>query len=269
MAKTVKEQLGVDFDDPIRPTAEVIEQTEAGVDDRPEWLPENFKSPEEFAAAYKSSQDKIREQGETAARERRETQEQITNLTNLVQGLQPTDRQENNTDWRAQLQDNFENDPIGTMALLARQYAEQTVDERLTAMQQQQSPQLRQQAARDNELLAFAVDNILGQRHDDWNDYKEQVSREIQQDPTLLSESVLHSPELTARSLERVYDVIKAKEILSQHENGTLQSTRMKQQAQSLSSTTVRPGTPTSEEQQIDAIIAAAKGMSYSSLRGS
>lgn len=268
MAKSAREQLGVDLQEPDKmETADAIGVDEAEVSTRPEWLPEKFKDESEFANSYKNLESELGRRAEDQKR----LEGQIRGLSDLVQGLQPQERQSStsDSDLRAQLQENFENDPIGTMAYLAQQAADQTVESRLNTLQQQNDPFVRAQVSRDNELLAIAVDNILNKRHPDWDEYKEKVSDEIRNDPTLLSEQVLHSPELTARSLERVYTTIKAQDIVKQHEDGTYQSTRMKQQAQSLSGSMRRPGQQTAEEEQIDAILNAAKGMSYSSFRQS
>ena len=48
---------------------EVAVATEAPVSDRPEWLPEKFKSPEDMAASYSELESKLG-QGETALREK-------------------------------------------------------------------------------------------------------------------------------------------------------------------------------------------------------
>lgn len=268
MAPSTKAQIGVELEEPINPQAA---EAPPVVDDRPEWLPENFTSPEEFARAYTSAQDKIREQGENQKR----LEGQLAQLTEVVEQFKPYEQQQapQNTDAiRAQLQESFENDPISTMAFLAQQYAGQMFDQRFQAMQQEQSPMQQQQQERDNQMLAMFVDQRLGETLDDWDEYKDRVGEAIIADQNLIPQNALTNPEQTLQAITRVYQVVKAEDILRQvTESGGVpqyqQQQAMKRQAQSLTGGGVRTPGETPTDLKVDELKNAVQGTSYSAWR--
>lgn len=265
-SKSTKNQLGVDLPDPqvIENDIVVEEEEEAK---RPEWLPENFKDESEFASAYKEAQNKIREQGE----QQKSMEGRIAQLTSVVEKLQTSEPPRTRGDddaVREQLTAAFESDPIGTIAYLASQYSEQTVDRKMAALQQEQDPRLRAQSEAQNEMLAMTVDRDLSAKLEDWPEYRDRVAEEISNDPTLLDERVLQSgPQATARALERVYKMVKAEDVLKGQSNDRSSET-MKRQAQTLTGNGSRPGEPTAEDEKFARLQAAATGMSYSAWRG-
>lgn len=267
--RSTREQLGVEIEEPKRP--EQVEQP-APVDERPEWLPEKFKDPSELASSYKSLEDELRQRSEAQKR----LENQVNALTEAIESLsdqpsQPTPGVEDSGDYREQLMAAYENDPLGTIAYLAQQYASQTFDQRFQQIQQENSPAAQAQAEAQNQLLAMSVDRALGETYSDWGQYKERIAEEIQADNTLLPPTALQSPEQTIRALSRVYENVKARELLAQAENGQYvqnQMTQMKRQAQTTTGNTTRPGEPSAEDEKFARLIEAAKGMSYSSWRG-
>jgi hypothetical protein len=269
--RSTREQIGVDLPEPQQVEVEE-QQVEEQAPERPEWLPENFNTPEEMAASYKEAQNKIREQGEA----QRRVEMQLAQMQEMLeedrdqrqqQFAQP---QQDQNQLREQLMASYENDPIGTMAYLAQQYANQTVEARFQQLQQDSMPQARQSADQQNQLMAMTVDRALGDAYDDWGEYKEKVANEIQQDPSLLAPELLTSPEATMRQLSRIYENVKAREVLAQHQNGNFVSNElgsMKRQAQTLSGQGARPGEASADDEHFQRLMAAAKGMSYASFR--
>jgi hypothetical protein len=262
MAKTPEEQIGVSL--PERSEPEPVEQEQIEVEDRPEWLPEKFKDPSEFASSYRSLEAELTRRGE----DQRRMEGQIEQLTNLVENLNVDQAvpQQQVDGVREQLMAAYENDPIGTIAMLSQQYAQQTFDQKMQQLQQQNTPYQQAQMDQQNQILAITVDGMMSQRHEDWADLKETIAHEIEADPYLLPEQIIQAgPEATARALDRVYTQVKAQQII---ENGAQpDSTRMKMQAQGLTGAGGRPGQPTDAERDADAIVAAAKGLSYSGFR--
>lgn len=265
--KTAMEQIGVDL--PERP---VVEETPAvEVSDRPEWLPEKFKDESEFAHAYKNLETELTRRGE----ETKDFQSKIDQLTAMVETLNekentPPPPATSADDVREQLQAAYERDPIGTIALMAQNYGSQAAEAKWNEYRSQVEPHTKQQADQANQLLAVAVDNMMNQRHEDWDEMKDVIRKEIDKDPYLLPQEVVQQgPEATARALERVYKTVKAERTLEQLEAGTLTTSteRMKIQAQGLTGVGGRPGQKSDSEQAADAIVKAAQGLSYSGWR--
>lgn len=264
--KGAREQLGVDLPDPTEPESVAPQQAEPEAPERPEWLPENFKSPEEFAVAYKESQNKIREQGEQQKR----LEAQLGQLSEVVENFRETPQQPPGTDEaiRARLQESFDNDPIGTVAYLAQQYANAALEERAQQWQQQSNPEMAARAERDNQLLAMMVDQRLGETIDDWDNYRDKVGEAIVRDQTLIPEEVLNNPEATVSAIHRVYQFVKANDILEQAGNGNFAQQQMKRSAQSMTGSGVRAPESTPSDDKMDALKAAIQGVSYSAWRG-
>lgn len=277
MAKTAREQLGVDL--PEEPLVEQdLQEQPVEEEQRPGWLPENFESPEALASAYREAQDKIREQGAA----QNQMQYQLSQMQEMLeedrqarqQQQQMPNQQFGSPEYAAQLRDQlntaYENDPVGTMAWLAQQYAQQTVEARFQQMQTEQAPINQQQQEQQNQMLAITVDRALGERYDDWTEYKEKVADEIRSDPALLTPEYLTSPETTMRQLSRIYETVKARDVLAQAQNGNFvnnELNQMKRQAQTISGQGARPGEPSPDEEHFNRLKAAAKGMSYSAWR--
>src|SRR5215471_5246623 len=141
--KTPREQLGVDLPDPQRPETFIEPPAPEADDDRPDWLPEKFKSVEEYNASYKSLEDELRRRGEDQNR----MQAELADMRQMMDEDREQRQQQsfqgppqNEQQLREQLQVAYENDPIGTMAYLAQQYANQTIDARLQALQADNRP---------------------------------------------------------------------------------------------------------------------------------
>lgn len=268
--KTAREQLGVDLPDPQRPETYIEPPGPEETPDRPDWLPEKFNSVEEYNASYKSLEDELRRRGESQNR----LEAEMAELREMYQEDREERQQyqgppQNEEQLRNQLQVAFDNDPIGTMAYLAQQYAAQTIDARLASMQQESRPQIEQQLRQNDQLMAMTVDRALGDKYDDWSEYKPKIAAEIERDPRLL-EGFMDAPEVTMRQLERIYENVKAREVLQASQNGNFVTNElrgMKERSQTLSGAGPRPGEKTEDEEHVERLMAAARGLSYSSWR--
>jgi hypothetical protein len=269
MARSVKEQIGVDLPDPVTPQA-VDPQQESGEasaeESRPAWLPDNFKSPEDLARSYQEAQNRIREQAE----QQKNLELRLNALTEAVSSQQFTNEQQPSSASTEQITAAFESDPLGTMAWLAQQIANNTVEERIGQFQNQISPQLQANMQAQNDMLAITADQQLGNRYADWGEYKSKVAQAIESDPTLLPDLSLTTPDQTINALDRVYRFIKAEEIMQRVESGDFNPdiSAMKQRAQSMSGSTGRPGETSYQDAKIEALKAAASTSSYSAFRG-
>jgi len=265
--KTIKDQIGVDLPDPTEP--EAVEQPVAETEpERPDFLLDKFRTIEDQARGYAEAERRITESTEN----QRRMEAQISQLTEMVQGMQEQQPQQApqgvDPAFMAQLQDSFERNPIETVAYLAQQYAQAAVQSQFSEMQAQNDPVMRAQAERDNQFLAMMVDQRLGETIDDWPEYRDRVGEAIIQDQTLIPEEVLNNPEATVSAIRRVYQVVKAQDILEQSQNGGFVATEMKRQAQTMTGSGVRGPDVSPTDEKMDALQNAVKGLSYSAFRG-
>ncbi len=261
MARTVKEQIGVDLPEkePLEPAVEPQEPAEGT--ERPDWLPENFSKPEDLAASYKESQNRIREQAEA----QKAMEGQLTELTRLVEGLGQPQPQQQSGDVNEQLMAAYENDPIGTVVFLAAQAAQQ----QFAQLQQQNQPQFQAQQQLQGELTATTAGRMMEAKFSDWNDYEAKVGALIDKNPGLLPNETLLSLEKTTDTLEAIYKQVKYDDLVHQIEqsNNGQNGEQMKRQAQTISGNSGKPGQPSEVDDKMARLIAAAKGSSYSAFR--
>jgi hypothetical protein len=218
---------------------EVIEQPKA--DERPDWLPSNFKSPEDLAKSYAAAQAELTQ----TKQQMKDLQAQQEEILAQQQAQQSTFQQ---NDIQAQLYEAVASgDPqqeLAAMAWLAEQAAQKY------AGQQQAQPAPPQNNV---EVLAFAANQTLAAKYDDWNEISVDVRQMIEQDPDLLRVDGNTPLAQVVQGLERVYKVAKADRVLSQGES-VLQieqeANRLsKQQAQTITGASQRPQTSTDEEE--------------------
>lgn len=268
--RSAKEQLGVDLPDPPeQPQAAQEPEAQPEEELRPDYLLDKFKTVDEQARGYAEAEKKINEQAE----QQRRLEQQLIQLTEVVEGFQaqppPQQRDTSNDEAiRARLQESLDSDPIGTIAYLAQNYAQEAIREQFQQIQQQNSPALHAAAERDNQLLAMMVDQRLGETIDDWDDYREKVGEAIVQDQSLIPQEVLINPEATVAAIRRVYQVVKANDIIEQAQNGNFVTQQMKRQAQSLTGGGVRNQDVDPGDEKLDALKNAIVGASYSAWRG-
>jgi hypothetical protein len=266
VANTPKEQLGVDLPEPesVEAPEVTVEQPE---DTRPEWLPEKFKDERDFLSSYNSLEEELRQRGKS----QNEMQAQLDQMNSIVESLSVQSRQQyqpqqqqNNVD---QIYAAYEADPVGTMAFLANQAAQQAAQQVFSQYQQQQMPQWQQQQMMQGELMATNAERVLEARHSDWQDYGSKVGEVLEANPALLSPDVLSSVDRTTDVLEMIYKQVKYDDVAQQLEAANGNTSQMKRQAQTVSGGAGRPGEPSEQDQKIDRLINAAKNSSYAAFR--
>lgn len=211
-------------------------------DGRPEWLPENFKSPEDLVGSYKEAQRKITE--ESTARQNLESaymelQQQVEDLqaqANTPQ-VNPATAQEA---WYQQ----FEQDPLQSIYQLANAVA----DQKLAAFQQQVQAPGDQYAQALQENVAAMADRDLGNSIPDWGEYREKVGQYIQEHPWVIRQESTLSPVELAGQLQEVYKAVKYEDLSQGTQQQAEQLAEMKRQAQTLSGSGGRP--PVSDDEK-------------------
>lgn len=265
MAKTAREQVGVDLPEP-QPVA--TPQAQDDTPDRPDWLPEQFDSPEAFAKSYGDLRVELQQRGES----QKLLEQKIDSLETLIETVttqqqQPQQQTALPSNYNEQLMNAYEQDPIGTMLFLSQQVAQNTVNETLRSQQ----PQNAQQAHLQGEMVGAMAQQALGAKYDDWAEYGPRVAAAMEADPWLMPDSALASVNTAADRLESIYKQLKYDDITSgrvQQQPQSFDATRMKEQAQSVTGGIGRPGEPSEVDEKMARLIAAARNSSYSAWRG-
>lgn len=227
-------------------------------DERPEWLPEKFKSPEDLARSYAEAENKIREQGAQL----NAMNENFATLSEQLEELQATQQsyqqpQPQQSDWNAM----YEENPVGTMALLAQQMA----DAKIREFQQQFSQQLQPTNDAQSEIVLSYADAQARALHPDWDEIKDEVADFIKSDPTLPDDNDprWNSPQFIAAVYDRSARLVKA----SKPVDPTQQSARdMKLAAQGLTAGGSGRPDPANDAAEAWDRIRGAGGGDYASL---
>jgi hypothetical protein len=262
-ARTVRDQIGVTLEPPEQPPQP--QQQPDPEPDRPEWLPEKFTSPAEFADSYRSLQEELRTRGEAQKGLERE----INDLRELIQNFTPQEPQQQpgqQAAYQEQLMSAYEQDPLGTVVFLAGQAAA----EQYKQMMSTQQPQLDTQQAMQGEIIAATASRLMEARYPDWSNYEQKVGEAIEANPLLLTDGELTSLDRTAEALDRVYKLVKYDDLVAG--NGAPappgdQSAAMKRQAQTMQGAAGRPGPESETDEKIARLIAAHHRSSWSGLR--
>lgn len=165
--------------------------------DRPEWLPENFKTPEDLASSYKESQRKITEE----ATARRNLEQLVASQQAQIdqhQAAQTQQPEPDQNEWYAA----YEADPIATQRALAEQAARDAVAE--YASQTQPTTQAVQGS--QAEIVAGLAYRELEDRHGKLTDeQRNEMARVATEYPHLIPPDSVTSPQRLAAALDIVY----------------------------------------------------------------
>jgi hypothetical protein len=212
---------------------------------RPDWLPDNFDSPEALAKSYVEAQRKITELGN----EKRGLEEAFGELSAQVEELTAATQQRQ----QPQPQYDYSADPYVaaiSQAQMEGDYvrAQQLQDQRTAYIVQaavQQGLQAQQPATQpqgiDSEVVAFIADQNLARQYADWEDVKSEVAQTIQDDPLFNNDAIWSNPQLATSALERAYQMVKGSKYLSGELKTGVDTTAMKIAAQTASGATGRP----------------------------
>jgi hypothetical protein len=161
--------------------------------DRPEWLPEKFRSPEDLARSYKEAENKIREQGSQLTAANENLAELSAQLDEYEQAL------------AAQYLAPEQQQPaIDTMQELAAQQQPQTY----------QVPHLNAPAETQAAQVADAAVRAVETKFSDWAQFKEAISEVIANDPIYGDDRIWVNPVAAQGALERAYFAVKAGNVI-------------------------------------------------------
>lgn len=228
---------------------DIQEQVEPEViaDERPAWLPQNFKSPEDLARSYQYAQGELTQ-----------TKQQLSVLQQQVQELaearEHTRAAEQYSTIEEQLAEAIESgDPrqqLATMAWLAKEAARAELSQYQPA-----------QAAPDTEVIAMAVNQKMREKYDDWDDLRGDIGQVVQDNPGLLPIGDTPSVSDLTRGLDAVYRIAKANRVLSSADSiravESEASRLAKNAAQTITGASQRPATMTPEQELWESIKSA------------
>jgi cell division septum initiation protein DivIVA len=201
------------------------------------WVPEKFReNPQAFGEAYTNLERAYHQ----SRQEVKGLEESIQSLsTQFEEFTAAQSRPDPNTVY-SQWQDLYDQDPVGTMAQIAQATANQIL------AQQAQKP-----AGPDPDLVARVVDYSMGQKHEDWAQYREKVAERISQDPVYQRDDLWGNPDAAERALTSVFNVVKAEDVLAGNslvEQQQADTRAMKLGAQSAAGASGRSTAPPEDE---------------------
>ena len=230
-----------------------IETQEEETPGRPEWLPENFKDEQAFAASYKEAERKMHE----ATTRAKELEEQNRQWQEWAQTQEQAARQPA-TDPRAQLYEMWE-DPDRQPELVLH-LAQQLAD----VQQQLAQTQTRGPDPVLTEVTAELAFNKARAEHPDWDDDPDQIAEIVQENPHILGNAEQTTPAQFAKGLDLAYSIAKGRALATnqgQAVNDAAEAARLaKQQAQTMSGQSARPATQSADEEYWARVRAADSG---------
>lgn len=283
--KTAEEQIGVELPDdgpdpfaeqeqpqpdeqpsPEQPQPDEEQPPEA---DRPDWLPDQYKKPEDLAAAHRSLQNELRLRAE------REKQliEQMGQMSQALREPQQPASADPLAGIAEALQEARDNGDAYREAQIQQYLIQQTMQQSLANYQQQTASQFQPQADQQNEMMAMLAYNEMGRKYEDWSDIEDRVGQTLATDPFFQGQQV-NSVQEGVNLLERAYQFTKYHDLVAQQgelrqaglQQADLDRAR-KQQAQTLSGATGRADQPSEADKELAAMQAALRGSSYAAAR--
>lgn len=207
--------------------SEIIEESTIE-DTRPDWLPSNFRSPEDFAKSYSEAQATLTRQSQELAAVKAQQEEFIAQQQVAEQSQQRHSTQDALVDaWES-------GDTQQQLAAIA------------WLIQQGQTPAQAQTQHVDTEVLAFTAEQKLVQKYGDYGDYVDDIRGILSDDPSLLGrEGDTPSLPTVVKGLEKAYKLAKADRVLSSSQEFVQseqeQNRLVKQQAQTITGASQRP----------------------------
>lgn len=214
MAKTPEEQLGVPLPEEHIEIPEPEVPPEA-VPERPEGLPENYKTLEEFVESKKEIERRFHEE----AGRRAEVEQRLQALEE--QYAQPQEPQYSPEDQIAQVADQFgvDYEQAQAMIAIADWRSQQILQAQLPQYQQQIQQQFQPYQNVNWELMAAKVDEEMHTRYNDWDDKKNEIAEYMGQHPHVFRSEVFEQGmEPSIQLLDMAYKAVKSQELMGQAE---------------------------------------------------
>lgn len=185
--------------------------------ERPEWLPENFQTPEDFRKSYDESQRMATQASQRAAA----LEDQLGALTERLQELETQPRQQTQTydpssdpmvNMYAQ---SLGIDPedaaraLGVQIALQQQVAQQAIQQAF----QQHQPSQQLDEAQQAQFAWIAEQEVARHYGDEWQTLRDEVASEIEQKPYLVPDTP--DPRAAAAAVRDVAEMVRARKLVS------------------------------------------------------
>ncbi len=224
-------------------------------DGRPEWLPEKFKTPEDMARSYAEAERKI---SETTA-QLGQYQEAYTDASSRLEQLEAAQGLPDPAVAQNWLEEQWETNPLQTVAQLATQAAQNAVQEQFKQYQQQAQPAQQGQL----QTAAALADYEMQQLYPDWQEYRGKVTEIIQQFPHLVPEAHLSNPLDLRQDLTQVYQLARSQDLEQKAQTAEQRATELEQMkinAQTTPGSMGRPMAPDAQKAEWEIIMNATPG---------
>lgn len=173
---------------------------------RPEWLPDNFRSPEDLASSYRQLEEKLREQGA----EKNQYQETASQLQARLDQLEASQQE---LAWQTQqssLAEQWEMaEPAAQLqiaAAIAQEAAERKYQElQASNTQQQGSPQYA-------EMATFMARQAMESKYADWQEVAPVIGEIVKADPALFPVAAQDGLDQIVGRLDSLYKLAKAQQ---------------------------------------------------------
>lgn len=215
------EQMGVDLPEEPELAAQTIDtpavENEEPPPERPEWLPDKFKQPEDLARSYSELESKLGEQGRQLSelQQALEAQQQQPDY-----GYDPTGQPYGYLDpaqeYIAQL---YEENPVeATRFVLQQELAQMQQQAQQQAQFQAQQQQPYQQAQQQSQaaMTAYVTEQHMIDRYDDWEDVKDSAMG-ILQNRQIPQHELLSQPDFE-RHVDEAYRLAKYEALTGQEQ---------------------------------------------------
>ena len=221
---------------------------------RPDWLPEKFKTEEAFAESYTQLERRLTEE----ANQRAAYESGYAELAAEVEQLrsQPQTDPEVARNW---LEEQYEQNPIQTVASIADQAAKNALAQFQQQFQQQQNPYQDGQY----KTAAALADYELTRLEPEWETRRDEVSALIQQNPHFVPEAHLSDPIALRDDLLQVFKLARSNDLATRVEAAEQRAAElehMKLNAQTMTGSMGRPMAPDAAKAEWEAIRNAKPG---------
>jgi hypothetical protein len=231
-----------------------------GADVRPEWLPENFQSPEALAESYKELERKLGQQGSQLSEREREM-EALRERARLADEYEAYYQQQQ----RQPAQNPYE--AIGEILEDPDRHAQLMVyiaEQNAELARQVEELRGRGPDPAQNEILARYAEQIVREQHPDYDQYRDAIPQIVQEIPGILALTQSPTPSHVAQGLGAALDIAKGRALANTQGQATAdmaEAARLSlEQAQTLTGGSSRPATQTADEEYWSRVRAADSG---------
>lgn len=246
-----------------------LDPAEQGNPERPDWLPEKFKTPEDFVKSYGELEGKLGELSERA-KQADALEDNYNELAARFEQFEQQARQPQQTGNEAhtliaQYQDAYERGDAAQMLAVNAQVSRLAVQEGLA----QALPQLNQQVAsladsQAQEIGVYAARTLEQRYGNQWDEAREDMQNILAQAPYLIPEQAKTDPAVAVAALDNVYKLATAGK--QPQEDPAAARRAAAEAAQTESGAGTRVLTPDQQKQEWDAIRNAGERPYWASL---